>query len=297
MTGQEGASRPAPPVRHHRIVSGGANLHVAETGSGPPAVLIHGLGGPPMWQRLTGLLSKRFTVFSIDLPGFGESGSSGSTYSVSDHAGFVHDCLNGLKIRNATLIGISYGGQVAGTLAAAHRELIGRLVLVATTGFSPGSLLSRLGRWITRGGALRERAMKNRRLVKWLSDRSFYDIRNRPDGLVERFLEDLSDKDRRAAWLGSIHNTFDRSGDLGAALASGGLPVLIVWGANDRTISVKVAHRLHAQLPQSTLRILDRCAHSVPLEKPEELSAAIADFARPAPAPEAPPVPGARRMR
>src|SRR6266852_4160401 len=52
---------------------GGLKVHLREGGKGPPLLLVHGLGGPPMWQKVLGPLSKRFRVMAVDLPGFGDS--------------------------------------------------------------------------------------------------------------------------------------------------------------------------------------------------------------------------------
>ena len=50
------------PLSHHR------------RGSGPPLVLIHGIGSHwHMWQPVLELLAAEREVFAVDLPGFGES--------------------------------------------------------------------------------------------------------------------------------------------------------------------------------------------------------------------------------
>src|SRR5882672_8671227 len=56
------------------MIVDGIRTGFREAGSGTPLVLVHGLGGPLMWQRVVEPLSRNFHVIAIDLPGFGESG-------------------------------------------------------------------------------------------------------------------------------------------------------------------------------------------------------------------------------
>ena len=60
----------SPRASVSRVSAGGVNIHYRQVGSGPPAVLIHGLTGTLAdWQmRIVPMLSGRFTVVTYDLP-------------------------------------------------------------------------------------------------------------------------------------------------------------------------------------------------------------------------------------
>src|SRR6267143_2150150 len=113
--------------RYVRI--GGPKVHLLEGGAGPPLLLIHGLGGPLMWQRVLGPLSKRFRVMAVDLPGFGESdparpaprdrrGARDDPFK--EDGEFLFEVTEQMEVRNAIVCGISWGGQHAVRLADLH---------------------------------------------------------------------------------------------------------------------------------------------------------------------------------
>lgn len=55
-------------------------------------------------------------------------------------------------------------------------------------------------------------------------------------------------------------------------------PTLLVWGRDDRMISVRRGQRLVSQLPNARLIELERCGHLPMLEQPEHFNQAVADF-------------------
>src|SRR5713101_6686113 len=103
-------------LREEVIPVDGIRTHVVHAGSGKPLLLLHGLGGPHMWQRVIEPCSTAFHVIAVDLPGFGASECPPSPYSTGRHAEFVVGVLDALSLPAATIAGISYGGQIAATI-------------------------------------------------------------------------------------------------------------------------------------------------------------------------------------
>ena len=52
-------------------------------------------------------------------------------------------------------------------------------------------------------------------------------------------------------------------------------PLLIVCGANDRITPLAVSEEMHALVPHSQLVVVPDCGHLAPMEKPDEVSAAM----------------------
>ncbi len=75
----------------------------------------------------------------------------------------------------------------------------------------------------------------------------------------------------RFARAAKRHNVEDR-------LSCIEVPVLLVWGKDDRITSPEVAERFHALLPDSRLSFLANCGHAPMLEQPEGFSMAVADW-------------------
>src|SRR5919202_2166206 len=116
------------------VTSGGVTLHVRET-PGPqdtPAVYVHGLSGSATnWTDLATLLSTRAGGTAVDLPGFGLSRPLASRdYSPAGHADALLCFLAG-RGRPVHLLGNSFGGAVALTVAARRPELVRTLTLVS----------------------------------------------------------------------------------------------------------------------------------------------------------------------
>jgi len=61
-------------------------------------------------------------------------------------------------------------------------------------------------------------------------------------------------------------------------LASYRDPLLILCGANDRITPLAISEEMHALAPGSTLVVLPDCGHLAPMEKPEEVSAAMREW-------------------
>jgi pimeloyl-ACP methyl ester carboxylesterase len=83
-------------------------------GSGPPLVLIHGIGSQwQMWKPVLDRLSREREVVAVDLPGFGESPTLPGTPTVEALADSVAELLGEIGVRDADTAGNSLGGAVA----------------------------------------------------------------------------------------------------------------------------------------------------------------------------------------
>src|SRR5438552_2315507 len=113
----------------------GARIHYHEAGDekAPPLILIHGfISSNSIWSGVLLLLTHAgFRVIAPDLPGYGYSDKpNDAEYTIESQARAVIGLMDRLEIEKATLVGASYGGAVAATLALDHPERVERLVLV-----------------------------------------------------------------------------------------------------------------------------------------------------------------------
>src|SRR4051794_32284911 len=85
-------------------------------GTGPPLILIHGLGATRrIWEPVVPALAAEREVLTVDLPGFGESGPlpAGTPATAGNLAASVHDLARELGIERAHLAGNSLGAWTA----------------------------------------------------------------------------------------------------------------------------------------------------------------------------------------
>ncbi len=113
----------------------GARIRYRTEGSGPPVVLIHGIGASlDYWNWTVPALRDRYTTVALDLPGFGQSDPLESTHSPEGAAAAVLEFMDAVGLRAATLIGSSLGGAIAAVTAGVAPERITALVLAELHG-------------------------------------------------------------------------------------------------------------------------------------------------------------------
>jgi pimeloyl-ACP methyl ester carboxylesterase len=101
-------------------------------GGGPAVVLVHGwLSSSRIWEQLAGRLAQRFTVYTLDLPGFGESDKPLSGYGIRNGSRLLYAFCAHFGLTHANVIGHDLGGAMAVKLAADHPDVVGRLVVIS----------------------------------------------------------------------------------------------------------------------------------------------------------------------
>ncbi|MBI4546867.1 MAG: alpha/beta hydrolase [Ignavibacteriae bacterium] len=267
-------------IKEEYIVIDQIRTHITHSGERNVLLLIHGLGGPLMWQRVLEPLSQHFQVVIVDLPGFGDSDCPPEQLTTEQYAEFIVLLMDSLNTQKATLIGISYGGQISITVTSLYPKRVEKLILIASTGLTPSRFFTSGILWSMVSTFMKNVFLRNRFLLRLSSNLAFYDKDIRPPGLLENFYHQISQKGKRDAWINCMRNAFLPNKDFSQQLSHLHVPTLILWGENDRTISRKYAFEFRKHIPHSKVQIFSRCAHSVPLEKPGELCDAIVEFAK-----------------
>ncbi len=149
------------------VTVNGKPIFVAETGSGPAVVMLHG-GGPGAsglsnYSRNIDALAQHYRVIVPDMPGYGRSTKG---VDQDDPFGYLADMIRGLldelDIDTAHLIGNSYGGAAALRLALDTPNRVGKLVLmgpggIGTTRGVPTAGLKSLLSYYSGGGPSRDK--------------------------------------------------------------------------------------------------------------------------------------------
>ena len=256
-------------VRSRHVQAGPYRLHYLEAGAGPPLLLVHGLGSSATqdWGQLIAPLGRRFHVFAPDLPGFGESERpAGADYSIPMQVEAVRGFMDGVGLGKARVAGLSMGGWIACRLAGSHPERVERLVVVDAPGMRPDGppipaevLLPRDVDGVRRlAAAVRHKAPVPPSFVA----RDILERRLREEWVVRRALESMA---AGRDWL---------NGTLGRA----DMPVLVVWGKQDRLIPVDYAAPLAAEFPRAELKVLDGCGHVPIADCPEAFDRELVTF-------------------
>ncbi|OXM67269.1 alpha/beta fold hydrolase [Amycolatopsis vastitatis] len=275
---------------------GTARLHVRRT-PGPddvPAVYVHGLGGSSTnWTDLAALLAPVAGGTAPDLPGFGCSEpEEGFDFTLQAHADVVarHIEAVGAPVH---LFGNSMGGAIALLVAAQRPELVKTLTLISPAVpdrrpdprrlSDPRMALAYLplvgARVRAQLAALgpRERAAQVIKLC-------FADPSRFPESRLDELTEEHGAR-AGFAWAApamarSTFAIFRAWSTLGkASLWSVAprveAPTLVVWGRDDRVISVKRAVRTARAIPRARLLVLPRTGHVAQMERPVVVAKAV----------------------
>lgn len=110
-------------------------MSYATQGSGPSVVLLHGADKRENWSVWTPFLglSDTYSLIIPDLIGFGASSKPIETPDHVAQAKILHELMDKLSVQRATLIGTSWGGQVALEFAINWPERVENLVLLSST--------------------------------------------------------------------------------------------------------------------------------------------------------------------
>ena len=259
----------------------GLRIHVRERGSGPVLLLLHGSNSSLFtWQGWVTELSGEHRVISFDLPGHGLTGPDPKgRYSHAEMAELVDHVATALGVSRFSLAGNSMGGHLAIVYALAHPERVEKLILVDSHGLhreEPPPLIFRLAGAPVLGHVL---ARLSPRFVIAGNVRSVYgDPGKVTDALVDRYQELLLRDGNREA-LRIRFATQEEEVDP-AQLRTLKMPVLILWGAQDRWVLPKYGERMRDAIPGSRLITFAGLGH-VPMEEdPVATARPVREFLR-----------------
>jgi pimeloyl-ACP methyl ester carboxylesterase len=253
------------------------SVHYTKQGSGRPIILVHGFAGSTYtWRKLIPLLSDRYTVYTLDLLGFGLSDKPGDgPYDLKSQGSFVLRFMDALRISSATLVGHSMGGVVVAYAAMEEPEMVDSLILVSPGFYGRGApaFLRYLFFPLNR---IMARQFYTKRVRAQSLARSFYNKSLLSDELINAYLLPTKTPGAIEA-LERMMTTVTTQTYEGVAeyIAQ---PTLIIWGEMDQANLPADGERLKREIKKSSLLYIPACGHYVQEEKPEELAQAIKDF-------------------
>ena len=276
----------------------GGPVHYADFGgSGPPMVLIHGLGGSlTNWFAVAESLTSRFRVLVPDLIGFGRTPLAGRSPGIVEQSEMVARFLSHVGGGPAVVAGNSMGGLVAVQLAADHPELVARIILVNAA--LPRELGTRLDRTVVAMFALYMtpllgEAFMRRRVAAVGPDGVLrdtmrlcgVDVNELPPAVYAAQLE-VARARLAMPWANqsflraarSVVMTAGRRGHVHAMLRRIKAPGLLIHGSRDRLVPMSVGEDVKRVRPDWRLTVLDDVGHVPQLQVPERWLAAVTSW-------------------
>jgi pimeloyl-ACP methyl ester carboxylesterase len=244
---------------------GATKLHVARAGKGRPLLILHHETGTLDRLPFYDALASKFDVLVPHHPGYSRSQRPDWMRSVRDIAVVYRGLLADLKIKDAALVGLGFGGWIAAEMASMAPLDLSKLVLVGAMGIKPpqGDILDlAVTGYIdyARAGFHDQKAF----------DRVYG---AEPSGDQLEMWDICREMSFRIAWKPYMYSqTLPHL--LGAVKAQ----ALVVWGADDKVVPISAAKRYVEALPDARLEVVNNCGHCVDMEQPEALAKLVTDF-------------------
>ncbi|CAN1168085.1 Monoacylglycerol lipase ABHD6 [Linum perenne] len=248
--------------------------------SKPNLVLIHGFGANAMWQfnDFISPLKSKFNLYIPDLLFFGDSYTTQPDRTESFQARCVAALMAAQGVLRMDLMGLSYGGFVAYSIAAQYPDRVGRLVLgCAGVCFEEKDMDDGMFQVKTVDEAVKILLPQTPEICRQLLRLSFHKPPPvAPSCFLSDFIEVMCTEylQERRELIETLHR--------GRKLSS--LPritqhTLIVWGEYDQVFPVALAHRLKSHIGENAeLVILKNAGHALNAERPKQLYKHIKSF-------------------
>ena len=250
----------------------------SSSSSTAPILLLHGFGASiGHWQHNLEFLATHHTVYGIDLVGWGGSRKPNIKYNIDLWVDQVYDFWQTFVGQPMILIGNSIGSLVALVAAARHPEMAASLIMVSLPDLSaeqemiPRSiqpLVNGLKRLILNPPLLHTlfKVVSRPKVARKWAQIAYANPDRVTEDLVDLFLAPAQTKEAAAAFVkimqGMTSSNF--SPNIRKLLPEMQMPMLLLWGCEDRMIppgTADVLIKLNPLLELVNLEAAGHCAH------------------------------------
>lgn len=245
----------------------------AEARAATPLVMVHGFGASlDQWRYNLVALSQHRPVYALDLLGFGESAKPANLLGAEVWQAQLYDFWQAIVGRPAIIMGHSLGALVSLTASARHPDMVARLILL-TVPLAREELVSgwldTLSRtvesWVATPLLLRPLFLFVRR--PGFIRAALRQVYVNPDGVDEALVESFTRPalERGAArtlcYLVRSRTEADFSPPVSELIPQVTVPILLIWGEQDRVIPVAWAEQVKPLSPFLTYQEIPGAGH------------------------------------
>ena len=256
----------------------GIHYRIAGEASGPPLVLINGVGDDlDGWaNQVDDFVAAGLRVISYDNRGVGQSGQPSGPYTSGEMAADLKVLVTGLGLPRFHLAGVSMGGAIAQEYAVAHPGDLLSLVLANTFAVADPFTVAAFETWATVAETAGMPVMMLQQ-APWIFSPGFY--QQYPDRVTELIAAAQGSTQPAAAFAAQMAalTRHDCASRIGAVT----VPTLVLAAADDIIIRPELSRRLFDALgPGVGTWVVVPGGHAAFWENPEPWNRAVIDFVR-----------------
>ena len=216
----------------------------SESESPDTIILLHGFGASSLsWSRLIEKIPESLSIIAMDLLGHGNSDAPEIAYTIQNQAKAVSELISSLNGKKITLMGHSYGGWIAATIAINGR--CDNLVLEDSAGMD-----------------------------KFDDERLAADPDFREKLIKEALVTNPNEHVLRSIVYSRIEDDYLNE----ERLSRINMPTLVIWGEQDMMIPVKFAYSISSRIKRSELFIIKGAKHTPHYTNPQEVADKVLSF-------------------
>jgi haloalkane dehalogenase len=229
-----------------------------------------------MWRKaLTAAAEAGWRGLAPDLPGYGDSPTD-RPGTWERHTEALQRFAEALELPPVVLVTHDWGVMIGLRWACDHPGAA-RALVISDGGFFADR------RWHDVANVMRTSEEGEKLVRAYTRDGLAGALRGLSTGIddeaIDEYWKAFADDERRLAQLDLYRSgDFDKLEPYEGALTRLGLPALILWGAQDRFASPKLAQRFHSELGGSELTVLEDAGHFVWEDAPDRTSQLLVDF-------------------
>lgn len=227
------------------------------------------------WKPFLPYLVKHVKVVLVDFFDQGKSDYLDVAYDQTIQSELVYDVITGLELKKVTLLGISYGGEVAMNFVTRFPGMLEHLILANTTAYT-GKQLKAIGEnWIHAASTYDGKTFFKATIPPIYST-GFYESRADWLDAREKMFDQLFDKKWYEGFIRLVRSaeTHDERDNLKCF----NVPTLIIGASEDVITPLSCQRELALGIPDSKFLVIENCGHASMYEKPIEFFSSVIGF-------------------
>lgn len=228
--------------------------YIKQGKGGKNIILLHGWGqNISMMSPIADNLSIDNTVYTLDLPGHGNSTEPTTPWNLIDFVDVLYDFISKNKIKDVTLIGHSFGGEIALLYASIYK--VEKLVLLD----SPYRPIKKLG--------LKTKILKLAKKIPGIK---------RLENFAKKHMGSTEYRNASSIMRQILVNSVNS--DITEEAKKVTSPTVIIWGTLDDAVPLSDGEYLESIMQDAGLITYENCTHYAYLERINDTNNIIRSF-------------------